>query len=120
MKNEMFPKQLEEAKKDSVWAEKVRKAATAEEVIRLYNEKGIDIAEEIKLKASEMEKGIKKLDDEELTNVAGGSIFGCKKEYDVLLCAWTFCLHLEIKWHTPEEGKATYSCKKYSWKMIVG
>jgi predicted ribosomally synthesized peptide with nif11-like leader len=109
MDNEKLLKQLEEAKKDSEWVEKVRKATTREELIQVYKEKGIDLQEEIN--AYEMNRKSEVLNDEELTNIAGGGLFGdCPQRYDWLLCQISRCCHYKEDLGKPTWDKYIQYC----------
>ena len=77
-------KRLMEAQKDTEWIKKIRMAQTADELVGLYEEKGIALKEEMSVYP--IRNQTKALDDEELDEVAGGWLDGsCPRKY-TLLC----------------------------------
>lgn len=69
-------KRLEEAKRDSVWKEKLNKVKTADEYLKLYDEKGIYVSDDeaAGIRASFAKAPVGEVSDDELDNVAGGFI----------------------------------------------
>ena len=72
-------KRFTEAQKDTEWIKKIRMARTADELVRLFSEKGLDLKEKISAYPINQTRA---LNDEELDEVAGGG--------------WSVCLHVFI------------------------
>ena len=106
---------LQEAQKDDSWLKKVRMATTADELVRLYEEKGIDFKkEEISVYPL---KQTRLLGDDELEEVAGGGLFGdCPQRYDLLLCELSLCPHVRNLKNTPKLHQTTTKCDNGFWE----
>ena len=109
-------KKFEEAQKDMEWIKKIRMAKTADELVRLYEEKGIVLKEEISVYPLNQTR---QLEDEELDEVAGGGFFGeCPREYNVMLCIASFCPHVQTLRNTPKIHQTTTRCDYDYWQYI--
>ncbi|MDF2685167.1 MAG: hypothetical protein K0S55_348 [Clostridia bacterium] len=110
---------IDDAGKDKEWAVKVRNAGSLEKFAELLKEKGIELPAEVKdtLDANVIINKSGKLEDNDLEEVTGGwtTIFSCPREYNIALCEWTLCPHINSRHNTPDDNHYDKYCDLGYW-----